>query len=72
MTDSKINENYFDDAFSSFWHVFAENGLMKEAEHFASELMRYRTRELGERDERTLLAAEYLTDTLLKSGTEGR
>jgi tetratricopeptide (TPR) repeat protein len=71
MTDSKITENYFDDAFSSFWHVFAENGLMKEAEHFASELMRHRTQELGERDERTLLAAEYLTDTLLKSGTEG-
>jgi tetratricopeptide (TPR) repeat protein len=71
MADSNITENYFDDAFTSFWNAFSENGLMKEAEHFASELMTYRTRELGERDERTLLAAEYLTDTLLKSGTEG-
>jgi tetratricopeptide (TPR) repeat protein len=71
MADSNITENYFDDAFTSFWHAFFENGLMKEAEHFASELMTYRTRELGERDERTLLAVEYLIVTLLKSGTEG-
>lgn len=71
MADSAITERYFDDSFASFWHAFSENGFMKEAEHFASELKTYRTRALGDRDQRTLRAAEYLAVTLRESGTEG-
>jgi tetratricopeptide (TPR) repeat protein len=66
-----VPEKCYDDAFVKYWHVYFENGYIKEAEQFATKVYESRMHVLGEKHRYTLTATANLAITLRESGENG-